>query len=469
MSLGRSATVKYHPSVKLRAAAELELRRRRATPSAGPEWRGAALEAQGITAPEWIVAGPAETGKTFSTLWRLDALLQAYPGSNYALVRKVAADIGPTVLRTFQRVISLSQSGAQPYGGAHPQWYDYPNGARLWIGGMDRPGKVLSGERDGIYVNQAEELTLEDWETLSTRATGRGAVTDTPMLFGDCNPGPPSHWIINRSSLRVLYSKHEDNPTLYTAAGALTEQGKRSLAVLDNLTGVRYKRLRQGLWVAAEGTVYDFDRSVHLIEKMPRGWEDWPRYRSIDFGYTNPFVCQWWAQDGDGRLYLYREIYMSKRTVKVHAEQIRRLEKWHLPDGTDNPDRERVRLSLSDHDAEDRATLEENRIQTYPANKAISVGIQKVQERLKVAGDGRPRLFILRNSLVEQDDELVNARQPTCTEQEFEMYAWPKGQDGKPIKEDPVDMYNHGMDALRYCVVRFDGARGNSAVGAFGS
>jgi phage terminase large subunit len=102
---------------------------------------------------------------------------------------------------------------------------------------MDRPGKVLSGERDGIYVNQAEELTLEDWETLTTRTTGRGAVTDVPMLFGDCNPGPPSHWILNRPSLDVLSSSHEDNPTLYDAAGQITDQGRRSMAILDALSG----------------------------------------------------------------------------------------------------------------------------------------------------------------------------------------------------------------------------------------
>ena len=34
-----------------------------------------------------------------------------------------------------------------PYGGNKPEWYDYPNGSRIWIGGMDKPGKVLSAEQ----------------------------------------------------------------------------------------------------------------------------------------------------------------------------------------------------------------------------------------------------------------------------------------------------------------------------------
>jgi PBSX family phage terminase large subunit len=457
----------YAPSFKVKAAAELELRRRRSSAKAPLVFRGAADTAQSVTAHEWMMAGPAETGKTFATLYRLDTLLRETPKAQGALIRKVAADIAPTVLRTYQRVVALSGSGATPYGGNKPEWYDYPNGARLWIGGMDRPGKVLSGERDFVYANQAEELTLEDWETLTTRVTGRGAVTDTPMMFGDCNPGPPTHWIINRPSMQVLYSRHEDNPTLYDDAGNLTEQGKRTTRILDALTGVRYKRLRLGLWVSAEGTVYDFDRSVHLIDRFPIP-SDWSRIRSIDFGFTNPFVCQWWAQDPDGRLYLYREIYMTNRTVKVHAEQIKRIEQWYAADGSENPDRERIMLSVSDHDAEDRATLAEHRIGTQAANKAVSPGIQRVQEQMKVMGDGKARLFIMRDSLVERDEELALHHKPVCTEQEFDMYAWPKGADGKPMKEEPVKDHDHGMDAMRYAVMRLFGSRANSAVGAFG-
>jgi phage terminase large subunit len=398
-----------------------------------------------MTGHEWILAGPSETGKTFAALWRLDTLLRTTPTSNYALVRKVAADIGPTVLRTYQRVIALSGSGATPYGGNSPQWYDYPNGARLWIGGMDRPGKVLSGERDGIYVNQAEELTLEDWETLTTRATGRGAVTDVPMLFGDCNPGPPSHWILNRPSLEVLSSRHEDNPTLYDDAAGLTDQGRRSLAILDALTGLRYKRLRLGLWVAAEGVVYDeFDRGVHLIDRFPIP-DAWRRIRCIDFGYTNPFVCQWWAIDEDDRMYLYRELYMTGRTVRVHAGQI-----------AEHSVGERYQATIADHDAEDRATLSECGISTRPAIKDVSRGIQAVQERLKLAGDKKPRLFILRNSLIERDETLAERHKPVATEHEIESYIWQKGVDGKPVNEAPVKLDDHGMDTMRYGVAYID-------------
>jgi len=98
---------------------------------------------------------------------------------------------------------------------------------------------------------------------------------------------------------------------------------------------------------------------AHLTDRfdIPASWRG---FRCIDFGYRNPFVCGWWAVDEDGRLYLYREIYMSQRTVRVHADRIKRLSTG-----------ERIAATVADHDASDRATLSENGIQTVAARKNV--------------------------------------------------------------------------------------------------
>ena len=117
---------------------------------------------------------------------------------------------------------------------------------------------------------------------------------------------------------------------------------------------------------------------MHLIDRFAIPWA-WPRYWSIDFGYTNPFVCQFSAQDPDGRLYRYREIYRSKRLVEDHAQMIKRL--WNeelqaccrMPSG--QPEARirsalRPRAIVCDHDAEDRATLAKHLgLATTPARK----------------------------------------------------------------------------------------------------
>jgi hypothetical protein len=141
---------------------------------------------------------------------------------------------------------------------------------------MDNSDKILSGEFDGIYVNQCEELTKEDWETITTRTTGRGAVTPYPMAFGDANPKDPEHWILERAKagqLSLYTSRHEDNPSLHDGTD-WTAQGRRTLTTLDALTGTRYARLRLGEWVYADddesflGSISMWDACVEPLASL---------------------------------------------------------------------------------------------------------------------------------------------------------------------------------------------------------
>lgn len=285
-----------------------------------PEFRGANATAQTITDRAWIIAGPYETGKTVAALYRLDSEARRVAGGQFALVRKVRNDMDGTVLVTWRRIIAM-RGGVVVYGGERPQWYDYPNGARVWVGGLDRPEKTLSGERDGIYINQAEELDEADWELLTRSTTGRGAKTDTPMLWGDCNPGPADHWILRRQqtgALTLLVSRHEDNPRLYDRAGNLTEQGAASMADLDRLTGIRYQRGRLGRWVGAEGMYYtQLDEQQHLVD-LPRVPAGWPAWGSLDYGWSHPLSFGIFCHDPAGRVFLVAHHARHKWTIPQH-------------------------------------------------------------------------------------------------------------------------------------------------------
>jgi PBSX family phage terminase large subunit len=415
--------------------------------------RGGALELWKYKGHEVVISGPAETGKTYSALNKLNALAWKYPNSQSVVIRKTLTSLYTSVLKTYKNVLG-AESPVSFYGGEKPEWADYPNGSRIFFAGMDNPQKALSSERDFIYVNQAEELALDDWETLTTRCTGRAANAPYAQIMGDCNPGPPTHWILHRPSLKIFESRHEHNPTLFDDDGTITPRGRLTLEILDRLTGVRKERLRYGRWVQAEGAVYEeWDRAVHLIEPFPIPRE-WRRIRSTDFGYSNPFSTGWYAIDHDGRMYLYREIYKTQTIVDDHARRIVELS------GSD-----RFEANIADHDAEDRATLARAvpatatrpgrpGIPTLPAYKLISPGIQAVQARLRPAGDGKPRLFIFKDALLpeDRDESLAERKMPTCMADEFEVYMWPKDSGGKSVKEVPLDRDNHAMDQLRYAV-----------------
>ena len=230
--------------------ARLELERRKRS-RADLYFRGAANIIQSTTDPEWLLAGPAGTGKTFAGLYRLHMMCSTYPKAHTIIIRQVAKDLASTTLMTWKKVVKYGGLTPQEVGGVNPRMWIYPNGSVVRIGGMDNSSKVLGGEFDMAYVSQAEELSKDAWETLTTRTNGRGAVVPYPMIGGDCNPSTPNHWILERAKagrMKLYESRHEDNPVLHDGQN-WTIQGMKELESLESLTGTRYARLRLGMWV----------------------------------------------------------------------------------------------------------------------------------------------------------------------------------------------------------------------------
>lgn len=399
--------------------------------------------------PEVLISGPAGTGKSLACLYKLHYLAVKVPGLRALLLRKTRESLTESALVTFEEKVLHPQHLAGLAGGQRRlrQAYQYGNGSTIVVGGLDKPGKVMSTEYDLIYVQEAIEVEEDAWEALTTRL--RNYVLPYQQLLADTNPDRPTHWLKKRcdtGKTLLLDSRHEDNPFLWDGQG-WTPEGLDYLAKLDNLTGPRKQRLRFGRWVQAEGVVYDgWDAAVHVIDRFDIP-ADWPRYWSVDFGFTNPFVCQFWAQDHDGRLYLYREYYQSQTLVEDAAKEIKRL----------SEDEPTPKAIICDHDAEDRATLTRHLgVDTDRADKDISPGIQAVAARLRKAGDGKPRLFVLRDSLVSRDRVLDDQKRPCGFLEEIDGYVWDI-KENKKYGEEPVDKDNHSCDAARYAVFWIDG------------
>ena len=433
-----------------------------------PVFRGAALEAQTATDSELVLTGPAGTGKSIGLLHAIHRRAEKYPGSRHLILRKTRASLTNSALVTFEEKVLpkghpvLFGDRGQRLERKNRSGYSYPNGSMIDLGGMDEATRLYSTEYDSVYWQEATEGTLTEWQSLLRSL--RNNRMPFQQLAGDCNPSVPTHWIQDRAkskALRLLESRHRDNPALWDGTD-WTPYGTSYMAKLERLTGVLRNRLYLGLWVAAEGVVYDtFDATVHVWPgtHLPAGFRphpSWRRVLGIDWGFRHPLVVQWWAVDGDGRMYLYRELYRTGRLVADVAREVRRISREAG---------EVIECAVADP-ADPEAIVvfgRESGIRCEPGDKgpgSIKAGIESIKQRLTVQSDGRARIYFGADALLERDPVLAEEHLPTSTIEELAVYQYQEGRDGKPTREEPLDKDNHGCDAKRYVTRYLDGAAG---------
>ena len=141
------------------------------------------------------------------------------------------------------------------------------------------------------------------------QACARCSIAGSRLWF-NCNPAGPNHWFYRswileaekRNCLRLHFTM-EDNPSL-------TREIRQRYERL--YTGVFYRRFILGLWVQAEGRVYDFF-GPEMVGKPPESCDKW--YVSCDYGTVNPTSMGLWGRS-NGVWYRVKEFYFSSRQAQ---------------------------------------------------------------------------------------------------------------------------------------------------------
>lgn len=432
--------------------------------------KGAMLDLWLSTEPELVCHGPAETGKSRGVAERLLWLCETWPGLRVLVVRKTRKSLSQSFCITFERLVLPKGHPilARRVSPEHRASYDFPNGSMIVLGTLETPEAYLSTEWDFIWVEEATEVTEHQWE-LFFRAIrfrtiphphGPDPVTGQQrylnQLIGTCNPDSERHWIQNRSKkkgpdgkplLRLIQSRHVDNPT-FTA---------QSQARLDRMSGVRRKRLRDGIWCSAEGAIWEnFDRAVHVIPDHPRlsdGRSLAYDYTvvGVDWGTTHAGNMSVYGVDYDGRMYKAWEVMREQWGINQWVERAVDLNRQWRP-----------RAFVCD-------SADPGRILEFQRAGLPAVGIQKigtgtkgfvwltldmVRDRLAPAADGRPRLFFIEGANDAPDPGMVEAGKPTSTEDEIPGYIFDRDTlTGRLVEGKPADdQDDHGIAACRYAV-----------------
>ena len=163
-------------------------------------------------------------------------------------------------------------------------------------------------------------------------------------------------------------------------------------------------------------------------------------YRSIDFGFVNPFVCLWIQTDGEGNIFVIDEYIRSRAAISIHGEEIKKR--------TPCPE-QKVAATFCDPagdstDASGTSSVRQLRqlgIQIRYRRSGILEGIERIRQAIRTA-DGKSRL-------------LISPRCPRLIEA-LQCYHYPEGNfqtdNELPLKDG---VYDHPIDALRYFFINY--------------
>ena len=296
------------------------------------------------------------------------------------------------------------------------------NGSMLLFKGMDDSEKIksITGITD-IWVEEATEFTEEDIEQLNLRL--RAEADNLQMMFS-FNPVSKANWVYRRwfakgvtitDDTTVHQSTYKDNSFLPDDYIATIEKMAK--------TNPTYYR------IYALGEFASLDKLVFnnwKVGRLPEGHiVEWNLLCGLDFGYTNDptaFVVSF--TDGE-------TLYVAKEYVKTGLlnNQI----------ATAITDLGFSKSTIIGDSAEVKSIEELKRdglYRIYPAVKgqgSILQGIQKLQ----------------------QYDIIVD---PRCEHMitELQNYAWKKDRQTGEYVNEPIDEFNHCIDALRYSLQCLD-------------
>lgn len=379
--------------------------------------------------------GSVRSGKTLSMavgflLWSMER----FDGGQFALCGKTVESLRRNVTNLlpqwlegiFQLEERRSENRITVTGGGHRNNY-------YLFGGKDESSYAqIQGMT--LYGVLLDEVALMP-RSFVEQALARCSVPGSKFWF-NCNPEGPEHWFylewVRQARARNILYLHftmEDNPSLAPEIRARYER---------LYTGVFYDRYVRGLWVAAEGLVYDgFDPARHMPQELP---ETAGRcYVSVDYGTRNPTVFLLWQKEkGGDRWCCLREYYwdgrqrQQQKTDGAYAEDLLHFLSGLYP-----------QMVIIDPSAASFITeLRQLGLPVQQADNSVLDGIRCVSDLLR---EGR-LLF-----------------HPDCAhvKSEFAAYVWDEGAAAQGV-DRPVKEHDHCMDAVRYfayTVVRRSSAR----------
>lgn len=348
--------------------------------------------------------GGTRSGKTWSLLQLCYTIAELWEGVIISVVGETIPFLKRGAIRDFRTMMGAVWDADN--WNASDKVYTLPNNSQIEFFSADNEGKVHGSARDVLFVNECYFIPYEIYRQLAVRT--RKAI----ML--DYNPRS-RFWVdehlIGKDGVALIHSTYKDNPHLTPMQIAQIESYRSD----ENW----WRVYGEGETGSVEGLVYT---NWKIADKMPETYKR--EFYCIDFGFTNDPTAILRVCLSGGELWVEELAY---RTAMLNGDIVKVLHDAKVPRNA----------AIVCDSAEQKSIAEINNMGGYravPCTKgkgSVVAGINMVQAY---------KLNITQNSLG-TIDELRN-------------YSWRRDTNGSYINE-PMDKYNHALDALRYGVTTF--------------
>ena len=362
--------------------------------------------------------GGTRSGKTYSILQLLSILL---PRTKSPVIFSVVSETLPHLklgaIRDFKSIMLEDGRWDEKQWNATDHFYTFRNGSILEFFSADDADKVHGPARDGLFINECQNIKYEVYRQLSVRTRDR--------IVLDYNP-THEFWVHTKIKPRAdvisIHSTYKDNDCLSDFQIAEIESNRNDRNW--------WRVYGEGKVGQLEGVVYDFEQ----IDAMPED-DGLTEIYGMDFGFTNDptAIVHILADTGRKVVYLDEVCY---KTRMLNSDIIAEMQRKGVPLRS-------VPIYADCAEPKSIAEIYNSGFNIIPCKKQKTI-VEQIQ-------------FI-------KGFQMKVTKQSVNLIKELRNYTWAKDKDGNDINK-PIDKFNHLCDSLRYGI--FSHLAENAGAGSY--
>lgn len=361
-----------------------------------------------------VYYGGAGSGKSFGACQKI--LLKAMNSKRRVLViRKIQNTIKVSIWRLMLDL--LFESGIYNFCKINKSdmEIELPNGSIFLFKGLDDPEKIksITGITD-IVIEEATELVEDEFTQLNLRLRPKES---NPQIYLMFNPISKKNWVYNYFFVGTLPNNIRIIATTYKDNRFLTEDYINELERLQERNPAYYRIYALGEFATLDKLVFPkYEKRLISDEEV----KSLPQWTGLDFGYVN-----------DPSAIVNGSIDTNKKVIYIRKEYVKK--------GMLNDEIANTMIALGLHKDKSYGDCAEPKSIKEISNKGVNIEATEKGKDSIIHGI----------QWIGQYELIVDERCFKVCE-ELDNYTWKKDKKTGEYINEPVDTFNHTIDAMRY-------------------